>query len=499
MSDINTAFDYQLSQDATNVIGSVLVEGDNIIMETELEWNGNEATSTFIPSWTTAEEAAFIAGIKGKIVAPQTVRGYAKYPSKIGDTDHANYTEIADGLGGRPLARGSTMDAVKLLRQFFPRVFRAFWIKTENLSTAVKEGVDNKLEGLTLLDAPRPPLPRQMQYALIPALRDTTPSHKARDYLPVRVQVKSSTGLVRDFHDVTNINGLRVLGNGEIFLDGLAEELDGSDDIDKIYEGRLTSGPSINAAVLEVKLKLIKINIAFFERYDAPGIRAYHQLVREAIQAGLIVIGDVKRADIGHSATQYAYAQLGTITDPRLGEVVTPDAVTVNPYFGYDGIRPFVELARDTGGGLFVLVQTSNESAAEIQGLTLSDGTLLCERVAEIVQGWASDESLIGKSGYSCIGAVVSPRDLESTRRIRTLMPNCIFLVPGFGAQGRTKEEVAHCFKPDGTGALVTASRSVIYAFHEETYKDKCGDDWVRAVEIACRDLVQAVRSAIGN
>ena len=265
VSDINTAFDYQLSQDATNVIGSVLVEGDNIIMETELEWNGNEATSTFIPSWTTAEEAAFIAGIKGKVPSsPATGRRYAKYPSTIGDTDHANYTEIADGLGGRPLARGSTMDAVKLLRQFFPRVFRAFWIKTENLSTAVKEGVDNKLKGLTLLDAPRPPLPRQMQYALIPALRDTTPSHRARDYLPVRVQVKSSTGLLANiFHDVTNINGLRVLGNGEIFLDGLAEELDGSDDIDKIYEGRLTSGPSINAAVLEVKLKLIKINIAF--------------------------------------------------------------------------------------------------------------------------------------------------------------------------------------------------------------------------------------------
>lgn len=295
-------------------------------------------------------------------------------------------------------------------------------------------------------------------------------------------------------------------------LDRLPSKVLASCGIDAEFDPRIrtpsNAGKAANAILefgqgviraISPHVPVIKINIAFFERYDAPGIRAYHQLVREAIQAGLIVIGDVKRADIGHSATQYAYAQLGTITDPRLGEVVTPDAVTVNPYFGYDGIRPFVELARDTGGGLFVLVQTSNESAAEIQGLTLSDGTLLCERVAEIVQGWASDESLIGKSGYSCIGAVVSPRDLESTRRIRTLMPNCIFLVPGFGAQGRTKEEVAQCFKPDGTGALVTASRSVIYAFHEETYKDKCGDDWVRAVEIACRDLVQAVRNAIGN
>ena len=113
------------------------------------------------------------------------------------------------------------------------------------------------------------------------------------------------------------------------------------------------------------------------------------------------------------------------------------------------------------------------------------------------MQGWAADEALVGTSGYSCVGAVVSPRDLESTERIRTLMSHCIFLVPGFGAQGRTTEEIAKCFKPDGTGAVVNASRSVIYAHDDPHYRDLYGDDWQRAVEHACKDFVQAIRSAV--
>jgi len=271
-----------------------------------------------------------------------------------------------------------------------------------------------------------------------------------------------------------------------------------SENVAKAADAILTYGREV-ISVIAPHVPIIKINIAFFERYYAPGIRAYHELVRQASQAGMIVIGDVKRADIGHSTTQYAFAQLGIAADPMMNEIVTPDAVTVNPYFGYDAIRPFVDLARESGGGLFVLVQTSNESAAEVQGLTLSDGEKLCERVAQIVEGWAADESLIGTSGYSCIGAVVSPRDLESTERIRTMMPHCIFLVPGFGAQGRTKDEVARCFKPDGTGAVVTASRSVIYAYQQDEARAKYGEDWVRAVEQACVDLVRDVRSATGR
>lgn len=244
---------------------------------------------------------------------------------------------------------------------------------------------------------------------------------------------------------------------------------------------------------------VVKINIAFFERYHADGIRVYGELIRDAREAGLLVIGDVKRADIGHSTAQYAYAQLGEIQPWAGTGILNPDAVTVNPYFGFDAIRPFVEVARQTGRGLFVLVQTSNESAGEVQGLTLQDGSSVGEQVARLVQKWAAHTELLGASGYSCIGAVVSPRDLESTVRIRELMPNCIFLVPGFGAQGRTTDEVAKCFKDDGTGALVTASRSVIYAHAEARYQERFGDDWLRCVDQACRDLVDALRGIFGR
>lgn len=239
---------------------------------------------------------------------------------------------------------------------------------------------------------------------------------------------------------------------------------------------------------------VIKINIAFFERYYAPGLSVYYELIRQAREAGLLVIGDVKRADIGHSATQYAKAQLGGMDH---ASIPAPDAVTVNPYFGYDAVRPFVDLARETGRGLFVLVQTSNESAAEVQGQSLSDGTTLCQLVGRLVQTWAGSEGLVGDSGYSCIGAVVSPRDLQSTELIRTAMPNCIFLVPGFGAQGRTAGEVAKCFKPDGTGAIVNASRSVIYAYQDERYRDTHGEDWRRCIEQGCQDFVSSIRSVI--
>lgn len=258
---------------------------------------------------------------------------------------------------------------------------------------------------------------------------------------------------------------------------------------DEPWTALLVYGREVIRAVA-THVPAIKINIAFFEPYHAEGIRVYFELVAEAKAAGLLVIGDVKRADIGHSSTQYAVAHLGD------GGVALPDAVTVNPYFGYDAIGPFVDAARTTGGGLFVLVQTSNESASQVQGLIMADGSTVCQSVARLVQSWASAEGLVGKSGYSCIGAVVSPRDLESTVRIRALMPNCIFLVPGFGAQGRTANEAAKCFKPDGTGAIVTASRSVIYAYQDAKYCS-AGADWQDCVAAACKDFVATVRSVL--
>lgn len=260
-----------------------------------------------------------------------------------------------------------------------------------------------------------------------------------------------------------------------------------------VSDALLTFGRGVIDAIAS-HVPAIKINIAFFERYHIEGLRVYLQLVQYARQANLLVIGDIKRADIGHSATQYATAHMSNLEPDQ---AVSPDSVTVNPYFGLDGVQPFIDIARAQGRGVFVLVQTSNESAASVQGLTFSDGDTVCQRIARMVEQWASDETLIGRRGYSSIGAVVSPRDLASTQKIRLLMPSCLFLVPGFGAQGRTADEVAQCFKPDGSGAIVTASRSVIYAYQSDSSQTDSELSWRDRVEAGCRDFVQAVRRSL--
>ncbi len=241
---------------------------------------------------------------------------------------------------------------------------------------------------------------------------------------------------------------------------------------------------------------VIKINIAYFEVFYEAGIVAYHRLVKLAREAGLLVIGDVKRSDIGHTAAQYAQAQMRGMAAQAEAHAI-PDAITVNPYFGSDGIDPFVEVSKDTGRGMFVLVQTSNPSADQVQGLAFADGDTVCQKVAKLVDGWAGQEELIGESGYSTIGAVVSPRDLPSTEYIRSLMPHSIFLVPGFGAQGRSVDEVARCFKDDGTGAIVAASRSVMYAYANDTYVSEHGDDWKSCIDHACRDFAGQIKSVM--
>lgn len=237
----------------------------------------------------------------------------------------------------------------------------------------------------------------------------------------------------------------------------------------------------------------VKINSAFFERFYGEGVDGYYELVQEAAAQGLVVIGDCKRGDIGHSSAMYARAHLGDSEFSDRGDLVVPDAITVNPYFGWDGLKPFAEIARDEEKGIFILVQTSNPSAEQVQGLTLEGGMRVGERIGVMVNEWAGAPEFMGTRGYSCLGAVVSPRDTESTMKMRALMPNCIFLVPGFGAQGQSAEAVSHCFKADGTGALITASRSVIYAYEETKYLELYASEWEKCVEQACKDLVAAV------
>jgi orotidine-5'-phosphate decarboxylase len=267
----------------------------------------------------------------------------------------------------------------------------------------------------------------------------------------------------------------------------------------------------------------VKINVAFFEAHYTEGIAAYYDLVKYAKEAGLLVIGDVKRADVGHSCAQYAAAHLGVGESARIHGIETPDAVTVNPYLGADGVEPFAEIAEREGKGVFVLVQTSNPSAAEIQGIRLAEGCAFSEEtptltsslkrrrgnsrnqltmseyMARKVQEWATRPGRVGPSGYSCIGAVVSPGPAADAARLRELMPNCLFLVPGYGAQGRSAEDIIPCFDRNGGGAIVNASRQVIYAYQDARYRDRHGDDWCACIESACKDFVADIRGALSG
>lgn len=230
----------------------------------------------------------------------------------------------------------------------------------------------------------------------------------------------------------------------------------------------------------------IKPQVAYFEQLQGPhpffGMALYASVIRAAKNLGLIVIGDAKRGDIGSTATAYAQA--------HLADEDAADAVTVNGYFGADGIRPFLNVAEKTGRGAFVLVRTSNPSAGAIQDFTDADGRTLFEHVAGQVAELGS--GAIGACGYSCLGAVVGATYPDEARRLRKIMPRQIFLVPGYGAQGATAEDCAASFRDDGTGAIVNASRSVIYAHHRHPNLD-----WKKAVETAVKEFAKDIRLAV--
>lgn len=215
----------------------------------------------------------------------------------------------------------------------------------------------------------------------------------------------------------------------------------------------------------------VKPQLAFYERYGIAGLKAYARTAAYAREAGLLVIADGKRNDIGSTASAYAEAFLGASQAP--GEPVTgdfaADALTVNAYLGRDGVQPFVDCAARHGRGVFVLVRTSNSSAADVQDLEV-DGRPLFEHVGAMVESWG--EGGRGQNGYSHVGAVVGATWPEQAARLRALMPHTLFLVPGYGAQGATAADVARCFDARGHGALVNASRSIIFAWRSKDYAE---------------------------
>ncbi|HUW20599.1 MAG TPA: orotidine-5'-phosphate decarboxylase [Sedimentisphaerales bacterium] len=232
----------------------------------------------------------------------------------------------------------------------------------------------------------------------------------------------------------------------------------------------------------------VKINIAYFEKYFWEGIETYYALISEADDLGLEIIGDVKRGDIGHTAELYASAHLENPELAGLEDTLAPDAITINGFAGVDGIQPFADVAAEQGKGVFVWVRSSNASAAAVQDFAGADGQMMYEKLAQIVGEIANESERIGTNGYSNVGMIVGGTAPHVTKALRTKYDKVWFLVPGYGSQGASAADCVRFCKPDGTGALINASRSIIYAYEKPEYKGQFGDDWKRCIEQAVID-----------
>ncbi len=251
--------------------------------------------------------------------------------------------------------------------------------------------------------------------------------------------------------------------------------------------------------IVAPKVPAVKFQLAFYEAFGSEGLRALWKNVDEAKRAGLVVILDGKRNDIGSTAEAYAQGYLGRLARGRsAGPVAEADAMTVNPYLGSDGVLPFSKVAGEQGKGLFVLVRTSNPSSAEFQEL-VAEGKPVYRHVADQVARWA--EPLRGESGYSAIGAVIGATYPDQLLELRQAIPGVFFLVPGYGAQGGHAETVASAFDEQGLGALINSSRDLIFAHQRPEIQREVGDDWHAAVSLAV-DLMNAElrdRTAMGQ
>ena len=248
--------------------------------------------------------------------------------------------------------------------------------------------------------------------------------------------------------------------------------------VDAIYE--------FTTKVLEIvrpHVPVVKFQSAYFEKYLWEGVQAYYELIHEAKEMGLLVIGDVKRGDIGSTTEAYADAHLGDLEFDGLDEAATPDAITINPFLGMDSIEPFVSAARQTGKGLFVLVRTSNPGSADFQDAKTIDGRTFSEMLADKLQPVAEAPGMVGRSGWSSLGAVIGATQPHTMASLRQRLPRSIFLLPGYGTQGATADMTRAAFA-DGKGAIVSASRSILYA-----HRTRPGVDWTTAAADAVAEM----------
>ena len=242
----------------------------------------------------------------------------------------------------------------------------------------------------------------------------------------------------------------------------------------------------------------VKINTAFYEMFGFKGMQVFEEICKYAKEKDMIVIADAKRGDIGTTAQAYSNAFLGEtpIANNETYIMGNIDFVTVNPYLGIDGVKPFIEDCKKYNKGIFVLVKTSNPSSGELQDLKLEDGKTIYAKVAELVNSWG--EELIGEYGYSSISSVVGATYREQLEELRKIMPHSYFLIPGYGAQGGKAEDIALGFE-NGIGGIVNSSRGLMCAYKSDRWKEKYSEEQfaeaTRAEAIRMReDLNQAIQ-----
>lgn len=238
----------------------------------------------------------------------------------------------------------------------------------------------------------------------------------------------------------------------------------------------------------------VKPQIAMYEQFGLPGLEAFKKTVDYCKEKGLVVIGDIKRGDIGSTSAAYAAGHLGKVqVGSKTYVPFDEDFVTVNPYLGSDGVNPFLDVCKEEKKGIFVLVKTSNPSSGEFQD-QLVDGRPLYELVGEKVAAWG--EQHMG-TDYSYVGAVVGATYPEMGKVLRKVMPKAYILVPGYGAQGGKGKDLVHFFNEDGLGAIVNSSRGIIAAYKQEKYAAIGAENFGDASRAAVEDMIADIRGAL--
>ena len=232
----------------------------------------------------------------------------------------------------------------------------------------------------------------------------------------------------------------------------------------------------------------VKPQVAMYEELGVEGMACYIKTIEYAKEKGMVVIGDIKRSDISSTAEAYSNGHIGRVSiEDEKFEVYKEDFITLNPYLGIDSIKPYLGDCKDYERGLFILVKTSNPNSGQLQDLDVG-GMTLYEKIGWLTEEWG--EGLRGEHGYSSVGAVVGATHPTQAAKLRQIMPHTFFLVPGYGAQGGTAQDLSVCFDENGLGAIINSSRGIIAAYKNDKYKDKFSEkEFAQAARQAAIDM----------